>query len=101
MPEYVEFTVQTPIWPLKTEAQMDKAGWELFRDFRTAANTVRSWSEFQQPIVQLHVYGPIGMLAADLGKTLVKVNGVFEALTDEELVERGFPVSPIPSTDTP
>lgn len=102
MPVTVEVTASVPMWPLRTDDEIDQASRELLHDFTQSNDVKRSVDEFGHGLVELWVNQmpqPLVCRMVD-GWTLIKSNGVYECLPDDQLLARGLPVLP-PLDPTP
>lgn len=103
MAQEVTQSVAAKLWPLKTRAQLDEAGWEVLDDptlHADSASTLRQPAQEGLPgstpleALQITTAVPLTALTAPLGSTLVwtAMSG-FQAMTDAELSAAGFPTA--------
>ena len=94
-----DMTVPVLFWPLRTCAELDAAGWEIYDAVSgVTAHTMRSYGEGTAPDVFLQVVaGWVGVVADPrLGQVLVMSGGAWESISVEEAEARGLPMPPTP-----
>lgn len=92
-----ETTVQLPIWPLKTESQIDEAAHDLLHSYDLHSVVERNVDEFRRRTATLTLFiSGQPFLARENCNLMLNADGSPVCLSDDELTARGLPVPPSP-----